>query len=62
MPVTVNVSEPRVAPAVEVRVRVDDAPAVTEGGTKAPVTPDGNPITANVTLSADPDLRVVETV
>jgi hypothetical protein len=61
-PVTVNVSLPRVAPEFEVRVSVDDAPAVTDGGTKAPVTPDGKPITASVTLSADPDLSAVETV
>ena len=61
-PVTVKVSLPRVAPAVEVRVSVDDPPAVTEGGTNAPVTPDGSPITARVTLSATPDLRAVETV
>lgn len=61
-PVTVNASEPRVAPADEVRVSVEDPPAVTEVGTKAPLTPAGRPITASATLSAVPDLSAVDTM
>ena len=60
VPVIVTVTgPPRVALPLAVRVSVELPPAVTEVGLNAAVTPDGRPLAARATDSAEPETRAV---
>ena len=48
--------EPRVAPPVAVRVRVEDPLGVKDDGTKPGVTPEGSPTAPSVIEPGEPDL------
>ena len=60
VPVIVTVTgPPRVAVPLAVRVSVELPPAVTEVGLNEAVTPDGRPLAARATDSAEPETRAV---
>ena len=60
VPVIVTVTgPPRVAAPLAVRVSVELPPAVTEVGLNEAVTPDGRPLAARATDSAEPETRAV---
>lgn len=61
-PVIVSANVPVGVVVVVATVRVEPPPAMTDGGTNAPVAPEGNPLTEKVTVWAVPEVTCVVTL